>query len=70
MKFDNKRPPMLAGGSEGRKERVRMETEGLCERKTVQRSVVVYVLWAHVRLSGFFVSFFASTDLTGSDTCF
>lgn len=78
MKFDNKRSPTLAGGSEGKqggkkKDRKGQEVrERVCvNEKSEEQGAVVYVGRAHrqraVRLLAFFLFPYS---LTGSDMCF
>lgn len=77
MKFDNKRSPMLAGGSEEKQRGKKKDRKGqevrerVCvNEKSEDHGAGVYVGRAHrraVRLLGFFLFPYR---LTGSDMCF
>lgn len=77
MKFDNKRSPTLAGGSEGKQRGKKKDRKGqevrerVCvNEKSEEQGAVVYVGRAHrpaVRLLAFFLFPYS---LTGSDMCF
>lgn len=77
MKFDNKRSPTLAGGSEGKqggkkKARKGQEVrERVCvNEKSEEQGAVVYVGRAHRRAVRLLAFFLFPYSLTGSDMCF